>query len=54
MSDDLTDLYQQVILDHCRKPRNFHELGGADLHGAGPQPACAAISCELFLRLEVA
>jgi len=27
--DDLSDLYQQVILDHCKQPRNFHELAGA-------------------------
>jgi nitrogen fixation NifU-like protein len=33
MFDDLQELYQQVILDHCRKPRNFHEL---------PQPTCTA------------
>src|SRR4051794_37240127 len=26
MFDDLSDLYQQVILDHCKRPRNFHEL----------------------------
>ena len=29
MFDDLNDLYQQVILDHCKKPRNFHELPAA-------------------------
>ena len=33
MFDDLQELYQQVILDHCRKPRNFREL---------PQPTCTA------------
>lgn len=26
MSDDLRDLYQEVILEHARKPRNFHKL----------------------------
>ena len=26
MFDDLNDLYQQVILDHCKKPRSFHEM----------------------------
>ena len=39
MFDDLNDLYQQVILDHCKKPRNFHELPQADLLRAGTQPA---------------
>ena len=26
MFDDLRDLYQEVILDHGRKPRNFRRL----------------------------
>ena len=26
MSRDLDDLYQSVILDHNKTPRNFHEL----------------------------
>ena len=26
MSDDLRDLYQEVILEHARKPRNHHAL----------------------------
>src|SRR5256885_53559 len=26
MFDKLNDLYQQIILDHYQKPRNFHEL----------------------------
>ncbi len=26
MFDDINDLYQQVILDHCKQPRNFHEM----------------------------
>src|SRR5674476_1376424 len=29
MFDDLNDLYQQVILDHCKQPRNFHEIPAA-------------------------
>ena len=33
MSDDLSELYQQVILDHCKRPRNFHDL---------PNPSCSA------------
>jgi nitrogen fixation NifU-like protein len=26
MSDDLRDLYQEVILEHARKPRNFRKI----------------------------
>jgi len=30
MSDDLSDLYQQVILNHSKSPRNFRKLEGAN------------------------
>ena len=29
MSDELRELYQQVILDHNKKPRNFHKIENA-------------------------
>ncbi len=37
---DLRDLYQEVILDHNRKPRNFGELPGADRRADGYNPLC--------------
>ena len=37
---DLRDLYQEVILDHNRHPRNFGELDGADRHADGYNPLC--------------
>ncbi|HXI03061.1 MAG TPA: SUF system NifU family Fe-S cluster assembly protein [Candidatus Saccharimonadales bacterium] len=37
---DLKDLYQQVILDHNRNPRNFREIEGADRHAEGYNPLC--------------
>jgi nitrogen fixation protein NifU and related proteins len=40
MFDDLDDLYQQVILDHSRSPRNFGELPGADHQAQGRNPLC--------------
>jgi nitrogen fixation NifU-like protein len=40
MFDDLNDLYQQVILDHCKKPRNFHELPAATCSAQGHNPLC--------------
>jgi len=40
MFDDLTDLYQQVILDHSKSPRNFHELAGANRTAQGNNPLC--------------
>jgi nitrogen fixation NifU-like protein len=51
MSDELTDLYQQVILDHCRQPRNFHELEEATCTAQGHNPLCGD-QLRLFLRLE--
>ncbi len=40
MFDDLRDLYQEVILDHGRKPRNFRRLDGAPLNARGDNPMC--------------
>ena len=40
MSSDLGDLYQEVILDHNRKPRNFGELAGANRRAEGYNPLC--------------
>src|SRR2546423_425112 len=51
MFDELSDLYQQVILDHCRKPRNFHELPGATCSAQGYNPLCGD-QLNLFLAVE--
>ena len=40
LSDDLRDLYQQVILDHSRNPRNSGELPPPCLHAHGDNPSC--------------
>ena len=40
MSTDLEELYQEVILDHSRRPRNFGEVAEADVHVHGDNPAC--------------
>jgi nitrogen fixation NifU-like protein len=37
---DLRDLYQEVILDHYRKPRNFGPLADADRKAEGFNPLC--------------
>ena len=37
---DLRDLYQEVILDHNRRPRNFGKLPGANRHAEGYNPLC--------------
>ena len=35
-----TDLYQELILDHGRKPRNHHVLEGATAKALGHNPLC--------------
>ncbi|MCO6415576.1 SUF system NifU family Fe-S cluster assembly protein [Siccirubricoccus sp. KC 17139] len=50
MFDDLRDLYQEVILDHGRKPRNFRRLEDADRSARGDNPMCGD-RLELFLKL---
>ena len=37
---DLQELYQSVILDHNRKPRNFGALEGANREADGRNPLC--------------
>ncbi len=51
MFDDINDLYQQVILDHCKKPRNFHELPQATCSAQGRNPICGD-QLQLFLALD--
>lgn len=40
MTSDLRDLYQEVILDHGRHPRNFGPLDGANRTSEGHNPLC--------------
>ena len=40
MESDLRDLYQQVIMDHQRRPRNFRAVPGAALSAEGYNPLC--------------
>jgi nitrogen fixation NifU-like protein len=37
---ELSELYQQVILDHNKKPRNFRKLDAANRHAEGHNPLC--------------
>jgi nitrogen fixation NifU-like protein len=38
--DELRDLYQEVIFDHNRRPRNFHKLPAANRRAEGFNPLC--------------
>ena len=48
---ELTDLYQQVILDHNRRPRNYGKLEGANRQAEGFNPICGD-HLTLYLRLK--
>jgi nitrogen fixation NifU-like protein len=47
----LDDLYQEVILDHNRNPRNFKKLDDANLYSHGFNPLCGD-DYELYLRVD--
>ncbi|MGE5208897.1 MAG: Fe-S cluster assembly sulfur transfer protein SufU [Alphaproteobacteria bacterium] len=40
MTPEIEELYQEVILDHSRRPRNFGELKDATVRVRGDNPAC--------------
>jgi nitrogen fixation NifU-like protein len=51
MSTELLDLYQEVILDHNRRPRNFGALPSANRTARGHNPLCGD---KVTLFVEVA
>ncbi len=51
MFDDLRDLYQEVIFDHNRNPRNVHVMEGADRKVEGFNPLCGD-RLTLFLKMD--
>ena len=40
MDDDVRELYQEVILDHGKNPRNFRQLEDANCEAQGNNPLC--------------
>ncbi len=47
---DLSDLYQSVILDHNKRPRNRGKLPTASRVASGDNPTCGD-QCTVYLRL---
>ena len=45
------DLYQETILDHSKRPRNFHSMDDANRKAEGYNPLCGD-KLKLFLRVE--
>lgn len=50
LTDELRDLYQQVILDHSKNPRNQGEIPPPCLHAHGDNPSCGD-EIDVWLRL---
>jgi nitrogen fixation NifU-like protein len=48
---ELSELYQQVILDHNKKPRNFHKLENANRKAEGYNPLCGD-HLNVYLHVE--
>ena len=48
---ELSELYQQVILDHNKKPRNFHKLENANRKAEGYNPLCGD-QLNVYLHVE--
>jgi nitrogen fixation protein NifU and related proteins len=49
--NDLQDLYQQVIVDHNRSPRNFKRLDDASRTAEGDNPLCGD-RITLYVKLD--
>lgn len=48
--NELQELYQEVIVDHGTKPRNFSKLASCSHHAEGYNPLCGD-ELELFLNI---
>jgi nitrogen fixation NifU-like protein len=49
--NELRELYQEVILDHSRRPRNFRPMEGATHQADGHNPLCGD-RATIYLRVE--
>lgn len=51
MFDDLQELYQQVILDHSKSPRNFYKMPAPNRTAQGHNPLCGD-NITLFMIMD--
>lgn len=51
MDDKLSQMYQQVLLDHNKTPRNYHVLDPADFQALGYNPLCGD-KYKVFLNID--
>ena len=51
MSGDVRELYQQMIMDHNKNPRNFHPMADADRMVEGYNPLCGD-HFKVYVKME--
>jgi nitrogen fixation NifU-like protein len=51
MNQELKEIYQQVILDHNKSPRNFRSIENATQHAEGYNPLCGD-HVDVYLLIE--
>jgi len=51
MADELRDLYQEVILDHGKHPRNFRHPADSNCQAHGHNPLCGD-TLTVYLKLD--
>jgi nitrogen fixation NifU-like protein len=51
VNDDLRELYQDVIIEHSKRPRNFHPLDAAAHRADGYNPLCGD-TVTVYLALD--
>jgi nitrogen fixation NifU-like protein len=48
---ELTDLYQEIILDHNKRPRNYREIPACSCQAEGHNPVCGD-EVKVFVQLD--
>jgi nitrogen fixation protein NifU and related proteins len=48
---ELSDLYQELILEHNKNPRNFREIEDADQYADGKNPLCGD-ALRVYLKMD--
>jgi nitrogen fixation NifU-like protein len=48
---ELADLYQEIILDHHKRPRNFRPMPGCTCQADGENPVCGD-EVQIFVQLD--
>ena len=50
-STELQNLYQEVVIDHSKRPRNFRKMDDSTLHADGYNPLCGD-KVSIFLKMD--